>query len=126
MNYRKTEFLIIGTRQQLPKVNIKGTSVRAQGISPADSAVKNLGVWPDRNLSMDVHITWTCSAAFYYLCNIRRIRPYLSRQATETPVHAFITSRLGYCNSLFYNIPSIIPVTEIAMYSKCSSTSNLW
>ena len=57
-------------------------------------------MWLDRNLSRDKHITKTCSAAFYCLYNIRRIRPYLSRQATE------ITSRLDYCNSLFYGIPS--------------------
>ena len=44
MNDRKTEFLIIGTRQQLQKVNIKGISVGIQDISPADSAIKNLGV----------------------------------------------------------------------------------
>ena len=35
MNDRKTEFLIIGTRQQLQKVNIKGISVGIQDISPA-------------------------------------------------------------------------------------------
>ena len=55
---------------------------------------------------MDTHITRTCSAAFYYLYNIRRIRPYLSREATETLIHAFITSRLDYCNSLVHGIPS--------------------
>ena len=60
MNDRKTEFLIMGTRQQLQKVSIKGISVGAQDTSPADSAVKNLEVWLDKNLSMDVHITLTC------------------------------------------------------------------
>ena len=102
----KMEFLVIGTRQQSQKVNINSISVGAQDIFPADLPMKNLGVWHDRNLSMDAQITQTCSAAFYYLYNITRIRPYLSRQATETVVRVFITPRLDYCNSLFYGIPS--------------------
>ena len=57
------------------------------------------------NLDMDVHITKTCSSAFYYLYNIRHIRKYLSRSSSETLIHAFITSRLDYCNSLLYGLP---------------------
>ena len=55
---------------------------------------------------MSDHITKTSSAAFYYLYNIRGIRKYLSRECTETLVHAFISSRLDYCNSLFYGLPA--------------------
>jgi hypothetical protein len=106
MNDDKKEFLIIGTRQQLEKVNFNCISIGTVDISPSNSPFKSLGVWLDRNLSMDAHITRTCSTAFYYLYNIRRIRPCLSRQTTEILVHAFITSRLDYCNSLFYGIPS--------------------
>ena len=54
---------------------------------------------------MGTHITKTCSSAFYYLYNIRHIRKYLSRESTEKLVHAFISSRLDYCNSLLYGIP---------------------
>ena len=52
------------------------------------------------------HINRTCSTAFYYHYNIRRIRKYLSRPVTESLVHAFITNRVDYCNSLLYGLPN--------------------
>ena len=54
---------------------------------------------------MGTHITKTCSSAFYYLYSISHISKYLSRGSTEKLVHAFISSRLDYCNSLLYGIP---------------------
>ena len=94
MNDKKTEFLVIGTRQQLKKVSIDCLTIGAEKILVAEKPMKNLGVWLDSKLSMDTHITKTCSAAFYYLYNIRRIRRYLSKESTESPIHAFISSRL--------------------------------
>ena len=52
----------------------------------------------DSHLDMSTHVSKTCASAFYYLYNIRHIRKYLSRESTERLVHAFITSRLDYCN----------------------------
>ena len=100
----KTEFLIIGTRQQLSKVSIQSMMIGQTEVSPAASA-RNLGTCFDTHLDMGTHITKTCSSAFYYLYNIRHIRKYLSRESTEKLVHAFISSRLDYCNSLLYGIP---------------------
>ena len=40
--------------------------------------------------------------------NVARIRPILSRSDAETLVHAFITSRIDYCNVLFSGLPSTV------------------
>ena len=60
------------------------------------SAVRNLGSWFDSQLTMSSHISKLCSVAFYHLCNIRRIRKYLSQETAGT----------HYCNSLLYGLPS--------------------
>jgi hypothetical protein len=103
-NDLKTEFLIIGTRQQLKKIEINSIRVGDVNIKPAES-VRDLGAWFDKNMSMDVHVGKVCSKAFRGLYNIRQIRKFLSQGATKTLVHAFITSHLDYCNSLLFGIP---------------------
>ena len=50
MNDKKTEFLVIGTRQQLKKVSIGCLTIGAENILVAEKPVKNLGVWLDNKL----------------------------------------------------------------------------
>ena len=104
LNEAKTEFLLIGTKQQLAKVNISHVKVGSANIAP-HPPVKSLGVWFDSNFSMVDHINRTSSAAFYHIYNSRRIRKYLTKECTETLIHAFISSRLDYCNSLLFGVP---------------------
>ncbi len=40
------------------------------------------------------------------LRNIAHVRPFLSRLDAERLIHAFITLRLDYCNSLFAGLPA--------------------
>ena len=75
-------------------------------ISPSP-CIRNLGSWFDSNLSMTDHINKACNAAFYHLHNLRRIKKYLSRDSLMTLVHAFITSRLDYCNGLLFGLPKL-------------------
>ena len=56
LNEDKTEFLLVGTKQQLGKVKIDHVEVDNVNVVPY-SPVKNLGVWLDSNLSMAEHIT---------------------------------------------------------------------
>ena len=52
----KTEFMIIGSRQQLEKVSVAELSVGDISVAPASTA-RNLGVLFDRNLKFDAQIT---------------------------------------------------------------------
>ena len=65
LNDDKTEFLMIGTKQQLAKVNIDHILIGDSVIRPK-WVVKNLGTWFDSTLSMNSHVNNTCSNAFYY------------------------------------------------------------
>ena len=104
INDDNTEFMIIGTRQQLCKLQAMNIKVGSSEIRPS-SRVRNLGCCLDPNLHMCDHITNVCKTAFYHLHNIRRIKKYLSRDSLLHLVHAFITSRLDYCNALLYGLP---------------------
>ena len=54
---------------------------------------------------MNSHIIHICKASFYHIHNIRRISKYLSKECRQSLVHAHVTSRLDYCNSLLYGLP---------------------
>ena len=55
---------------------------------------------------MSSHISKPCASAFYHLHNISWIRRFLSTDTTKALVHAFVTTRVDYCNSLLYGLPA--------------------
>jgi hypothetical protein len=72
---------------------------------PASESGRNLGVIFDKTLSMELQINAVCKRAFWEIRNIGRIRPYLNDKAAAALVHSFVSSRLDYCNSLYYGLP---------------------
>ena len=112
LNDDKTEFVLIGTKQQLAKVCIDTLSVGISEVSNS-SLVRNLGSWFDCNFRMATHVSKICKAAFYDLYNIARIRKYLNRQSTEAFVHALVTSRVDYCNGLPYANPYLCKLQRV-------------
>ena len=71
INDTKTEFVIIGTRQQVSKIHIDKITVGESAVKPV-KVVRNLGAWFDSHLSMNSHIGKVCSRAFRSFYNIRR------------------------------------------------------
>ena len=63
--------------------------------------VRNLGVAFDSQLSFEQHSRQLSSSCFFQIRQLWSIRHCLSDTATEILVHAFVSSRLDYCNSLF-------------------------
>uniref|UniRef100_A0A8C6NRV6 Reverse transcriptase domain-containing protein n=1 Tax=Nothobranchius furzeri TaxID=105023 RepID=A0A8C6NRV6_NOTFU len=68
------------------------------------TSVTNLGVKLDSALSFDTHINGVISSSFFHLRRLAKIKPFLSRHDRETVVHAFITVRLDYCNSVSFGV----------------------
>ena len=64
--------------------------------------VKNLDVIIDSDLHFECHIRNVSSVwkVFYHLRNIAKVSPFFTQADTEKLVHAFISSRLDYCNAL--------------------------
>ena len=105
INDSKTEFMLIGTKAQLQKTKSATLTIGESIISHSTEPLRNLGAWFDCHFNLNFNITKTYRGAFFHLHNIRRVRKYLSIESAEKLVHAFITSRLDYCNSLLYGLP---------------------
>ena len=106
MNNDKTEFLVISTKQMAQKMEgLLSLQIGSDMISPTPNA-KNLGVMIDCNLSMEAQISSVCKYSYLQLRNINQISRYLDKDSLECIVHAFVTTRLDYCNSLLCGLPS--------------------
>ena len=46
--------------------------------------------------------------AFYHLRQVKLLAPYLSQDDLATVIHATVTTRLDYCNSLYGGLPSTL------------------
>lgn len=103
-NSSKTEVLLIGTPTKVSQYKDFSLSVDNVQLAPS-TQVCNLGVL-FAQLSYNSYFKHLTKTAFFHLRNIARIRPFLSRPDAERLIHAFITSRLNFCNSLFGGLPT--------------------
>ncbi len=105
LNSDKTEILLIGPKKQYTES--LGSQFATRWMSTVTSStVKNLGVILDSNLSFENHISHVTKTEFFHLRNIAKLRNMLTVSDAQKIVHAFMTSRLDYCNALIGGCPA--------------------
>jgi hypothetical protein len=104
LNDEKTELLILGSPNHLKKMKLPQLRIGGNYIQPSPS-VRNIGAIFDASMTMETHVNTICRSAYFHLRNLGRIRKYLTREATETLIHAFITSKLDFMNALLVGLP---------------------
>ena len=104
-NDSKTEFIVFRSPQAKQDFCSLSISVGEGGsIILQSSKVRDLGVIFDQSLSFDEYISGVCRSTHFHLRNISRIPSLLSYEAATQLLHALITTRIDYCNSLLYNL----------------------
>lgn len=101
LNEDKTEILLVGpiTKREMLQSNMGQLT---PWIKPE---VTSLGVIIDSDLSFKSHINKVTKTSFFHLRNIAKVRPFINQKDAEKLIHAFISSRLDYCNALLTGLP---------------------
>ena len=94
LNSDKTQFMWLGSRQQLAKIETQSIHIGDHRIKFSTSA-KNLGVTFDPELGMDLHVNNITRSCFYQLRQLRSIRRSLTMEASKTLVHSLVSKSCG-------------------------------
>ena len=102
-NADKTLFIWTGTRQQLSKIGTAVIMLKGHPVVPARS-VTCLGVNIDCELTFAQHTKRTAANCFYQIRQLWTIRRALSADNARMLVHALVSSRVDYCNSVLHRV----------------------
>ena len=103
LNASKTEFIWIGTRRQLSKVEEEALMVGGQSVMPMVK-VRDLSVFIDRELTMEAHVSITVRGCMYQLHQLRSVKRSLTLDSRRALATAFVASRIDYCNGVLYGV----------------------
>ena len=101
LNEEETDTLLIHYKFQnspsLDEIILGNEQLTMAGI------VTNLGIIFDKEMLFNDHINQLCRT--FILGNLFKICKYLTDDATSKVVHAFVTTKLDYCNHLYFGLP---------------------
>jgi len=99
LNTDKTELLWISSRYNLSVLQGCGPVLRlgSDVVEPTDHA-RLLGVTLSADLTLDRHVSNTSARCFYWLRQL--CRSLDSSKSAAMLVHAFLSSRIDYCNAV--------------------------
>jgi len=96
LNSSKTEFLIIGLKQQLSKI--------VNSLLNTTHSARNLGFIFDEHLTFSDQISSLSKSCYSHIRELRCIRPYLDSKTASTIAASTVHCKLDYCNSLYYSL----------------------
>ncbi len=92
-------------REKNSTQNLLDHNLQLDGCPVPSSTVKKCVIL-DSNLSFENHISHVTKTAFFHLRSIAKPQNRLCVSDAEKIVHAFMTSRLDYCNALLGGCPA--------------------
>ena len=113
LNERKSEMIHITSKFR--NTDSFPDLVTGDGSLKGSEYVRDLGVLIDKNLTFQQHIKNVCKSASFGIFKIGKIRKLLDRPTTAKLTHAFVSSHLDYCNSIFSGLPHsyLLPLQRI-------------
>uniref|UniRef100_A0A3B4GUP3 Meiosis 1 associated protein n=1 Tax=Pundamilia nyererei TaxID=303518 RepID=A0A3B4GUP3_9CICH len=104
LNDKKTEIVVFGSN--VPRGQLRDAF--GSLTSSLSDTVSNLGVLLDSSFKLDKQVSAVVRSSFYQLRLISKAKQYVLHKDLEKLIHAFVTSRLDYCNSLCFVLPSAL------------------
>ena len=101
LNDDKTEIILINPKKY--EVNFSNLVVGDGDVQFSDSA-KNLGVFIDKDLTMNCQITNLSKAVYLEIRRLKHMSKFVDENCLKTLAASFILSRLDYCNALYKNL----------------------
>lgn len=107
MNEVRTEWLVVGKNNVIQRFEIFEMLVNSNVIKPQKD-IKDLGVYNDKHLLFKDQINQVVRVANYHLRNIGFMKKYLDEKSVNMIIHNQVISRLGYFNSIYYDLPNYL------------------
>ena len=106
LNEGKSVFIIIGSKQNLVKINNLNLPVISINNKPIEreTTVKNLGILFDENLSWDAEINKCISSGYGKLKQAYRFKNFLRNESKKLIVQSYILSQFNYSSIILQNL----------------------
>ena len=105
LNAGKSNLLIFSPCNLQDKIHIGQVYIGNNVFLPVSSDAVSLGVKLDSQLTFSPQISMVLSQSYKLICNVGKIRRYLTIDDIKCLVQAIVVSRIDNCNSLLYGLP---------------------